>query len=165
MIAARRCHSKYHQAEESGVMESPQTRISLSSSRRTVSESCARSGVRYPRSKTTERPGSILHRPPLFGLAAERCAFKVLSARFLCLCARTPRLIEPCPQWSELTWERITDTLTLRSAAWRRVRSTRSEEPATSFAFLQPLPSMGFQPITANERGSGVGRTPFKVAL
>ena len=80
-IAARRCHSKYHQvlcrheAEESGVMESPQTRISpCQAAGEAVSAELRpeQSGMRYPRSATTQRPGSILHRPPLLGTAAER---------------------------------------------------------------------------------------------
>lgn len=97
MIAARRCHSKYHQvlcrheAEESGVMESPQnTDLPVKQPENRFRElRPEQRGVRYPRSTTTERPGSILHRPPLLGPAAERCAFKVPSARFfLCLSAR-----------------------------------------------------------------------------
>lgn len=155
-----------HEAEESGVMESPQTRISLSSSRRTVSASCARNNaecvIRAPRPRSDLAASSTVRR----SWAPQPSAVPLKSCRRVFFaCARLSlRLIEPCPQWSELTWERITDTLTLRSAAWRRVRSTRSEEPATSFAFPQPLPSIGFQPIRANEHSSGVGRTPFKVA-
>lgn len=99
MIAARRCHSKYHQvlcrheAEESGVMESPQnTDLPVKQPENRFRElRPEQRGVRYPRSTTTERPGSILHRPPLLGPAAERCAFKVPSARFFFFaCLRVP---------------------------------------------------------------------------
>lgn len=150
--------------------KSTKTRISLSSSRRTVSASCARNNaecvIRAPPPRSDLAASSTVRRsrapqPSAVPLKSRRHVFVFF---FLCLSCASLRLIEPCPQWSELTWERITDALTLRSAAWRRVRSTRSEEPATSFAFLQPLPSMGFQPIRANEHSSGVGRTPFKVA-
>lgn len=76
---------------------------------------------------------------------------------------RVPPCAEPCLVWSERTWERFTDTLTLRSAAWRCMRSTRPEEPATSFAFLQPLLSMRSQPIRATKESSGGGTNAFKV--
>lgn len=54
-------------------------------------------------------------------------------------------------------------TRTLHSAAWRRVRSTRPREAATSFAFLQTLPCMGPQPIRAAAESSGGGTKAFKV--
>lgn len=54
-------------------------------------------------------------------------------------------------------------TRTLHSAAWRRVRSTRPREAATSFAFLQTLPCTGPQPIRAAAESSGGGTKAFKV--
>lgn len=169
MIEARRCHSKYHQVlcrhEESGVMESPQTGDLPVKQPEEPFPRVAPGTTRSALSALHNHGASWQHPPPSAALGApaspSAVPLKVLSASFSLLACASLRLIEPCPQWSELTWERITDALALRSAAWRRVRSTRSEEPATSFAFLQPLPSMGFQPITANEHSSGGGTNAF----
>lgn len=46
-------------------------------------------------------------------------------------------------------------TRTPHSASWRRVRSTRPREAATSFAFLRTLPCAGPQPIRGAAEGSG----------
>lgn len=47
--------------------------------------------------------------------------------------------------------------------ARRCVRSTRLEEPATSFAFLLPLPCERSQPITETTASSGGGPSAVKV--
>lgn len=94
VIAARRCHSKYHQAEESGVMESPQTRISLSSSRRTVSESCARNNaecvIRAPRPRSDLEASSTVRR----SLAPQPSAVPLKSCRRVFFaCVRVPPVL------------------------------------------------------------------------
>lgn len=116
-------------------------------------------GVHYPHSTTTERLVSIVHPLPVMRLAVTRGAVKSFQCVSLLMCASLRFSTESRLLWSE----RFTDTLSLSSAAWCCVRSTRPEKPATSFAFLQPLPCMEPQPIRAKEESFGGGTKAVKV--
>lgn len=150
---------------ESTVMESPERRISKAGAgepERPFTRPVA--GAARCALPALHHHGTTWQHPsPSDGPASCRSASpSVPSIRFVPQVRVSP-CTEPCLLWSERIWERFTDTLTLRSAAWRCVRSTRPGEPATSFAFLQPLPSMRSQPIRATKESSGGGTNAFKV--
>lgn len=148
-------------------MESPQTRLS--------SPAAGEPGRLFMRPK----PGGAARRalPALhnYGVAWQHpsptaghalCSEAPIPKSFPCvsiLMRASPPFTESCLVWSECTWERFTDTLAVRSTAWRCVRSTRPEDPATSFAFLQPLPSTRFQPITETTESFEGGTNAVKV--
>lgn len=150
-------------SQKSSVMESPQTRLS--------SPAAGEPGRLFMRPKAGGAARRALPALHNYGVAWQHpsptvghalCSEAQVPKSFPCvsiLMRASPPFTEFCLVWSECTWERFTDTLAVRSTAWRCVRSTRPEEPATSFAFLQPLPSTRFQPITENTESLRAGQT------
>lgn len=116
-------------------------------------ENCVRSSV----ARTTRTPQTACRLEASFSHAV-RSALKLRALRPL----GASRHLSSALWWGvSAPGERSTDAL--RSAARRSVRSTRLEEPATSFAFLLPLPCKRSQPITDTTGSSRGGPNPVKV--
>lgn len=120
---ARRCHSKSPQLL-SGHEKVQRDGKSTKGISRTVYASCARNSaactIRTPQLRSDLTASLTICRSRL---AAERRALSPVRAFSFPACAFL-RFTEPRLLWSERATERFTEAPTLRSAAWRRVRST-----------------------------------------